>query len=357
LDELLQAGALGRATLQALIERLAAQLKPPALSNEVWGHLVDALRQALSSQAQQARIDPLVVVQSLKDAYGLDEHGVPTLRTLLGFKPTPWVAEANAGIPSLRGNDFHVIGDARLGYQAKHFGVVARGGIKEFDLEQEGVSTQDSHYFGGADGSFLFGDVRDKVRIELRLNMLVDWVSTTVVAQPNAAGGANFQDYDSTLVRGGGQLGVRIAPVEQLLFRLAASGGYQYETHDTTNVIKTNNFESVDTNSARFGGGLLAVYRFVPGVLGARARADLDYYHLTIDRLTFDFVGQPVLAQPQASQLEASGRIFLDLDLASFAGFVPAAFAGLDYLSRTGAGPDVHSSTPSFGVGLMRRSD
>ncbi|HVY32478.1 MAG TPA: hypothetical protein VHB79_38335 [Polyangiaceae bacterium] len=359
LDELLRAGQLGQQSLEVMLARLAAEWKPQALSNEIWGHLLDALRQALTvdAHAQHVSIDPLVVVKSLKDAYGLDENGVPTLRTLLGFKPTPWVAEANAGVPSLKSDDFRIIGDARLGYQGKHLGVVAHGGIKEFDLEQAGVATQDSHYFGGADGSFMLGDVRDKVRFELRLNMLVDWVSTTVAAQSTAAGGANFQDYDSTLIRAGGQLGLRVAPTEQLLLRVAASGGYQYETHDTTNLFKNNNFESVDTNSARFGGGLLFIYRVVPGVLGARVRGDIDYYKLTIDRLVFDFMGQPVVEQPQASQLEASARLFVDLDVASFGGFVPAAFAGIDYLARSGAGPDVTTSTPSFGLGLMRRSD
>lgn len=357
LDELLHAGALGKQSLQAMLERIAAEWKPEALSNEVWGHLLDALRQALRVDAQHVSIDPLAVIQSLKDAYGLDENGVPTLRTLLGFKPTPWIAEANAGVPRLKSDDLHLIADARLGYQGKHWGVVAHGGIKEFDLEQAGVATQDDHYFGGADGTFMFGDVRDKVRLELRLNLVIDYVNTTIAAQPSSAGGANFQDYDSTLVRGGGQLGLRVAPTEQLLFRLAANGGYQYETHDTTNLIKMNNFESVDTNSARFGGGLLFVYRIVPGVVGARVRGGLDYYKLTIDRLVFDFMGQPTIEQPQASQLEASARLFVDLDVASFGGFVPAAFAGIDYLARSGAGPDVTASIPSLGLGLMRRSD
>lgn len=357
LDELLRAGALGRQSLQAMLERVAAEWKPAALSNELWGHLIDALRQAIKVDAERVSIDPLAVIQSLKDAYGLDENGVPTLRTLLGFKPTPWIAEANAGVPRAKSDDLHLIADARLGYQGKHWGVIAHGGIKEFDLEQEGVATQDDHYFGGVDGTFLFGDVHDKVRVELRLNLLVDYVNTTIAAQPTSLGGANFQDYDSTLVRGGGQLGLRVAPTEQLLFRLAAFGGYQYETHDTTNVFKSYNFESVDTNSARFGGGLLFVYRIVPGVLGARVRGGLDYYKLTIDRLVFDFMGQPVIEQPQATQLEASARLFVDVDAASFGGFVPAAFAGIDYLARSGAGPDVVSSTPSFGLGLMRRSD
>jgi hypothetical protein len=357
LDELLHAGQLGKQSLEAMLARLAAEWKPEALSNEVWGHLFDALRQALTVDGQHVSIDPLVVVKSLKDAYGLDENGVPTLRTLLGFKPTPWVAEANAGVPSLRDSDIHVIGDARFGYQGDMFGVVVHGGVKEFDFEENQVITQDSHYFGGADGSLMLGNARSKVRLEMRLGVLVDYVDTTIIALPSAVGGLNWQDYDSTLVRAGGKLGLRLAPNDQLILRIAAAGGYQYETHDSSAAFQNKTFDSVTTNSGRFGGGLLFVYRIVPGVLGTRVRGDLDYYKLTIDHLVFNFMGQPVVEQPQASQLEASARLFVDLDVASFGGFVPAAFAGIDYLARSGAGPDVTSSTPSFGLGLMRRSD
>ncbi len=275
------------------------ELKPSALSDDVWSHVVDALAAAVVLDATgRAALDPTLVVQALKDAYGLDEHGMPTLRSLLGFKPTPWIGDANVGVPNLASNDFRVVGDARLGYQGKLFGVVAHGGIKEFDLDQGGVVTQDSHYFGGADASFLFGGERDKLRVEARLTTLVDYVDTTVLSNSVTTGGANFQDYDSTLLRGGAALGLRIAPAERFVARVSAGAGVQFETHDTTSYFQNNSFESVATVSGRYTGGLLAAYRFWPGVLGVRARGSLDYYHLTIDRLTYDFMSQPMLERP-----------------------------------------------------------
>jgi hypothetical protein len=99
----------------------------------------------------------------------------------------------------------------------------------------------------------------------------------------------------------------------------------------------------------------LVTWRAAPGWLGLRGRASGDYFRITRDELSFVAGATPTVTPTREQQIEAHGRLFVDLDVLSFGGFVPAAWLGADLLSIQGAPTGAASAlVPVLGVGIVR---
>jgi hypothetical protein len=98
----------------------------------------------------------------------------------------------------------------------------------------------------------------------------------------------------------------------------------------------------------------------VPGWLSLRARGDGTFFSITRDSLGVT-VGPGGMTSTGATteqdqQIELHGRAFVEADVLSFFEFVPALWAGFDYVSISGStsATTATSTVPVFGVGVRR---
>jgi hypothetical protein len=77
-------------------------------------------------------------------------------------------------------------------------------------------------------------------------------------------------------------------------------------------------------------------------------------FYLTSDALTFSAPtggkATTTVSASNAFQAEMSGRLFIDLDIARVLGFVPAVWAGFDYVDEQMG----TAAVPSGGIGIFR---
>jgi len=94
----------------------------------------------------------------------------------------------------------------------------------------------------------------------------------------------------------------------------------------------------------------------VPGWFGVRLRAESTHFNITREQLSFTSAGGGVTSSSVEidQQLEVHGRVFVDADVASYFGFVPAIFLGLDYLGIQGSATSSSTVVPSVGIGIVR---
>jgi len=268
---------------------------------------------------------------------------------------SPYVIDLSGGVPKLTTNDLRFVGDATLGYQTGRFGVVGEGGLAYFDLGSGGYSTDNTHAHGTLQGWYLTGTPASSWRLELRLRGGLDYYDATTISAPVTNQLQQFNDFDALVIRATASVGFRYHAADRFSLAVRGGGGGQYGTYDTTSVGANGIlFNSPDTISERFEAHADLRWRFVPRYLAVRAVSDAAFFHLTSDALTFSAPtggkATTTLTASTAFQAEVTGRLFLDLDVARVLGFVPALWAGFDYVNeQTGT-----AAVPSGGIGIFR---
>jgi hypothetical protein len=300
-----------------------------------------------------AAIDPALIVEALDRRFEL-RGGKLSPRALLGLGDSPWMVELNGGLPRLDSGQRHVEGDARLGYEGASFGAVVQGGLRYFDLATDGVSTDNLNAYGSFNAWWRPGERRDKARFELRLTGGIQYLDTTTTATATKTRAFSFGDFDSLLIQGGFQLGIQLRPGERFALALRAGAGLQYETHDTTSVdARGVSLDSPDTTSIQASGQLRLRWRVVPAALSLRLEGDGAYFQVSRDDFSFSSDGGAQLGATLTKQFFLQGRLFVDLDLLSLGGFLPAAFVAIERTSVSGPQVTESSTVPVLGVGIV----
>lgn len=358
-QSMMKSGGTPREQLATVIKSLVENVVPPGEDPGLALAAVKALEAAIVSAGQGATIDPDLVLAEIEKRYALDD-GKPTLRTLLGLGPSPWVFELNGGVPKLDSGDFKIVGDTTLGYDGgKAFGVIVRGGVRYYDFVSPVLSTDNLDAQGWLESWLVTGDERSTFRFEGRLAGGSEYVDTTTLSKPAGLGRTNFGDYDSLLIRASLLFGFRIRPSERFGLRILGGGGFQYETFDSTSVDQNGvKFKSPDTTSGQGSGRIDARWRIVPSIVSARAHAEAQYFTITREELSFSAnttgASQTGISLTTQIQLFVNSRVFVDADIASFGGFVPAVFAGADYTYLQAPQGERSTTVPVFGVGIVR---
>lgn len=355
---LARSGTIDAPTLRAYAARAAEALAPSVSAGRLARASIEALGHAVASDGGPAAMDPNRIAEALSRDFALKD-GKPTLRTLLGVGSSPWIVEVNGGVPRLATSDLRIVGDLALGYDSDGLGVVARGAVRYFDLTESARSTDSFDATSSFEAWLTGGDERAPVRLEGRVSAGTEYIDTTTLAAPAGAGPTRFGDYDSLLVRGSMLAGLRVRPSDRFLLHGLVGGGPQYETHDTTSVSETGvTLSSPDTWSAQCSLRVDARWKLVPQILSLRGHVTGAYFSVTREELSFASKapggGDLALTKAESTQLFAAGRLFVDTDVASFLGFVPAVFGGLDVTHVSAGGGDRTATVPVFGAGIVR---
>lgn len=281
-------------------------------------------------------------------------------------EPSPWLIDANAGVPRLKSGDFRVAGDATLGYATPKFGVVGNGFISYFDVES-GVQRSDFLRTGGGGEAWLLtGSASDSFNFELRGSGGGYLYSSQAIL---TGASANLEE-DSVFGRGSLLVGLKARSGDRFRAELLLGGGGQFEWYireDTPNSTGGSVSFSQDeqqTLSFRGEGRLALRWRFVPDTLGMRLKASGQTFSLTRTAEGLQVksgTGGGTVAQTietfEFRQTEFSTRLFLDIEAASFGGITPGAFGGFDALSISGTAGSTSSFIPLGGVGLFKDID
>jgi len=301
--------------IHILAERLAV---PGAESGLVHAILDACAASVVVSPEGVVAIDETEVVRRISQEY---------LPPLVGFLvPSPFVLDASAGVPSLAGKDVRLVGDLTIGYRTSRWGIVGRGAVSYYDLSTgDGISTDNLHALGAAEGFLLSGTDASELRLEGRFSGGIDYYDTTTIQHPTANAKFRFGDYDSLIVRGILEVGVQWQPSEKLQIIARGGGGVQYETFDTTSLDANGlSFQSPTNTSARGTGTLMARWRVVPQYLAFRVRGSVNVLSITRETLAFTSSAAGVQSLTNTStvdtQVEGQGRLFVDLDVLRFAG-------------------------------------
>lgn len=347
-------GTTSAADLRTLAGAIAAPHSTPLVADAL-----AALPDALASVDGSASVDPDAIRAYLGRRYGVDDTGKPALRSLLGLAPTPWVFELNGGVPSADFSQQKVVADVSAGYATKQIGVVGRGWVNTYNIDDSQTHNDYTHAGGALEGWWLSG-ASAKLRVELRLSGAFDYYDTTTYPRQDAL--ANFYDYDSRMGRGTAFVGLRYAmPTDRVSAALLAGGGMQYEDPDTTRTTGavTLGLASQQNVSAQAAARLLVRWHIVPKIVGLRLRGDATYFRITREELTASIGAGSVTTSStvdQQQQIEVHGRLFLDADVISFGGFIPALFGGVDYIGIQGTSTTTSATVPLVGAGIVRES-
>jgi hypothetical protein len=351
-------GAPTEETLISIVRALAAAVVPPGSDPGVALAAIRALEVGVVSAAGHATIDPDLVVAEVERRYALRD-GKPTLRSLLGVDASPWIVELNGAVPKLDTGDLRVVGDATLGYETARVGVVVRGGVRYFDFVSPLLATDNLDAQGWLESWIVTGNERSVVRLEGRIAGGAEYVDTTTIARPDGPGRTRFGDYDSLLVRGALLVGLRVRPHDRLALRVLGGGGYQFERFDSTSIDALGiSLDAPNTSSAHGSGRLDARFIVARSVISLRGQAELKGFTMTREELAFaaNYTGGSSLGLSMTTQIQvfAGGRVFVDADLLSFGGFVPAVFAGADYTYLQSPAGERSTTVPFAGIGIVR---
>ena len=196
------------------------------------------------------------------------------------------------------------------------------------------------------------GEPEAVLRLELRLAGEFDYYDTTSYPLVNPL--SNFYDFDSRMGRGNVLVGVHNRqPDDRIALHVQLGGGVQYEDPDTTTFTggKTIVLHSDTDVTADATARLWGRVRVVPGTFGVRLRAESTYFRITREQLSFTPAGGGVTSTSVEleQQIEVHGRLFLDADIASYRGFVPAIFLGLATRASRAAPPTRRTSSRRWG--------
>jgi len=352
----LATGAAARSDVDTLVQSIGRGATTSPIVAGVFG----ALPGAVVVRDGRTTIDPNKLGAAIAEQYGVDGGGALELKSLLGLGATPWLFELNGGVPEVDFSEQKVIGDASLGYATPKLGLVGRGWIDMYSLDDAKTLNDYTHGGGSVEGWWLPGEAaaNEEVKLELRLTGGFDYYDTTTVPLKDTLN--SFYDFDSRMGRGAGLIGVRRGgPNDRWTFQALVGGGAQYEDPDVTKFTNGSTFAltSQSNLTAHAASRLRVRVRVVPQILGVRLRADGAYFQITRQQLAVASTGGALTTTSsveQQQQLEVHGRIFVDADIAALGGFVPAAFGGLDFLGISGSATSTSVAIPVLGLGVVR---
>ncbi len=354
----LAAGTAARSDVEALVQSIGRGSTSSPIVAGVFG----ALPGAVVAHDGHTTIDPNRLGASLAEQYGVDGGGALELKSILGLGATPWLFELNGGVPNVDFSEQKVVGDASVGYATPKLGLVGRGWVDMYSLDDAKTLNDYTHGGGSVEGWWLPGEAAssEDVRLELRLTGGFDYYDTTTVPLKDTLN--SFYDFDSRMGRGTWLIGVRRGgPNDRWTLQGLVGGGAQYEDPDVTKFANGSTFTlTSQTNlTAHAASRLRMRVRVVPQILGIRVRADGAYFQITRQQLSVAATGGALTTSSsveQQQQIEAHGRIFVDADVAALGGFVPAAFGGLDFIGISGSATSTSVAIPVLGLGVVRQS-
>lgn len=349
-NALARTGALRRHDLVQLIGAISTNALP-AVPAPVANGIVRAIGSAVVEDADggRATVDPSRVVAEIDRT--LREPGV---RDLLGFGPSPWSFELDAGIPKLDVSELRIAGGLKTGYQARSASIFLQGGVRYFDLTSPFLSTAHTAVTGALDARYITGQAGARIRAELGLSGGLDYVDATTLAQPPGGGRTDFGDYDSLLTKASLTAGLRYRD-DRLSLNALVRGGAQLESFDSTSVdARGVLLESPDTLSFQFGARFETRVRVVSDVLSVRAHGELSSFALTRETVAFQSGAPASVTTTSSRQVFTTVQVFLDADVLRFAGFVPAAFGRLDVVALSSASASSSTTVPVIGLGIIR---
>jgi hypothetical protein len=357
----LGSGATSTDDIRALVETLVKAAGLPT-DAPVLKDAVNALPRAISVAEGAATLDPKVILNFLLEQYDVDDDGKPGLRSVVRFLPSHWVFELNGGIPNVDFSQQKVVADMSVGYATKKVGLVGRGWIDTYTINDAQTHNDYMHAGGSLEGWWLTGDAADKLRVELRLAGAFDYYDTTTFPLKDPLN--NYYDFDSRMGRGTGFVGVRYGTsTDPFSMQLLLGGGLQYEDPDTSHWTANKGYTlASDQNvTAQTSGRLVVRWHIVPRIVGVRLRGESTYFSITREELAAAISGSggPLTTSStvdREQQLELHGRMFVDADIASIAGFVPAVFGGIDYIGIQGTTTSTSTAIPLLGAGIVRNS-
>jgi hypothetical protein len=269
---------------------------------------------------------------------------------------TGWLADLNAGAVRLESSDFRLAADARLGYGQGSWGIVASGDAGTYDEDSDAAHRTTDRLSGAGEAWLLLGGAGDSARLQLRASG--GGASYDSTYEPKTAAAGPWTDQTSWMGRGTLLAGLVWQPGPDLSLNALAGAGVQVEWYDYTTAggtIPVTINDTIDT-TARGEARLELTWAALPAVLSLRLRGSATYFKLSRDN---EFITvAPGTANVQTtrttfSQLEASGRGFIDIDAAQVAEIRPTLHGGVDYVRLSGEGGDLTSLVPVFGAGLL----
>ena len=282
---------------------------------------------------------------------------IPSLGLLLVTQGL--IVDVSAGLPVLASDEIRLNGDLGLGYETQNWGLVANGSLSYFDVESELGIIENVSAGGGLDAWYVTGAAADLFRFEVRTAF-----SGGLLDSQDINATTLFADQSSIVGRGNLLLGGRFQWPRVRLDFLAGGGG-QVESINALTVDQTMTANGSTTNvsiedtekfTIQYEGRIQSRIQLVSEILSLRLKLDVKQYEVTRDNQLLSIgLGQ---MPTQASELQATtylelrSRLFIDADILSFEGFVPALFVGLDVIEISSELGTTQSNIPVFGIDL-----
>jgi hypothetical protein len=273
----------------------------------------------------------------------------------------PWMFDLNGSIPRLESGggraEQSLFGDLSLGYHGEGWGVAGRAMYSLYNREAAFVLQRNQKGFGDLEGWFdwrLSGSLRAETRVSGGLTYYETRYENLVRS--------NFQlDRETSTVGRGTMLGaLRWVPGPNLAAGIWLGAGGQYEDYRASNLVSLADRGQTSQQATRLllESRLRFQWHLLPGILGARLRADATRFSITRNRRIFD-VGTTITNETRttsATQLDLNTRLFVDIEALGFLGFLPSAHVGLDLYQQTDEQQSVRILVPLLGAGLKRES-
>lgn len=294
------------------------------------------------------------------DVRSVDEARRVVQAALLGLGP--WsegvLFNANLGVPKLEDDRLNLVGAALLGYDAGAWGLAVRGNISVFDLSGSSVDSSTLHGGGRAEGWFAF-DLDAQTRLEARGSFETTLFDTDSSWFDAARNPTLFAEELSVLFRGEALAGLRHR-TPRLAFGVWIGGGVQVESYSATGVefgVGEVQVDDDDSAALMAEARLRAEWILLPEALALRGRAEAEYHQLTrlVSTASVGAMTEFVATDSRTRELDASGELYLDLELARLFQFVPGVGVGLDYhLQRIEGAPSVSTLVPIVSLSVRR---
>ena len=268
----------------------------------------------------------------------------------------PWseniLFDINGDIPQLESGEFKLVGDALLGYNARSWGIAARGSFAEYDFSTR-TRLSETTVADGSLESWFVSSTTAKLRFELRLVARASLYDTN---QSNAG----FSDETSVMGRGSLLGSVRYQPGTRAAFGLWLGGGAQYESYDGGDYVsRTAVINDTETFGYLLNARVRAEVVIIPSWFTSRLRVDGQRFELTRARLETVAGGGTVTETAStelAEQIEITTRLFLDAEVLRLGGFVPSLNAGFDSVIFRSNTESHDAFVPVFGAGIRRET-
>lgn len=271
-------------------------------------------------------------------------------------KPSGWLFDGDIGIPKLKSNETSLAFDVNGGYLGRHWGFGFYASQYNYALQSDARLSQTSRSRYGLDVRYLSGSYADDVRYEGKLELNTGAFSTaTVNTDINNTTPGDTGIELSTISRLTGLIGRRARVSDATYYKLQIGAGSQFDSYSRSG---TGGAElSLSTTFRLLARGQLR-YSLFPEKLHTRLEGEVSTFEIRrIGTFAGGDTSQQAGTDPTAvvtfRENDVKLRLFADLKLLSFAGLMPGAFAGVDYIGVSGDTGSTSALIPIFGVGLI----